>query len=461
MGNEASIEQQIILPLLQQWGYQPSEWQAKPRVANTYPDFLIRLPMAGGANLTYLVIEVKSDQQPIAVGQQQLQRYMTLTRAVFGLLTNGSEYALFYQNPLSQPLRPTLCSRGTLDGAATEQLSRVLHRSVATTLVRTLTQQSAKVYSRFEQVLARQFSMPTTSAKEPSMIITVFNNKGGVGKTTLTLNLGAAFASRGKRVLLIDIDAQSNLTMGLGIDPLTDVEEQGRKDIVDLLLRPKTTLEDVVYKKSWGDLQLDIIPSHIRLADKEPDLVSRADIDRVLQRKLRDHPYDVVLIDPPPAFSKVNSIALMASEFILVPIHLAPYPIRALEYVLSRLLFISEVIERPPQLLGIAVSRYDPRSSRVNDTMLEKAETLINEMKTKYEELKTFGNLRLLPMDTWVSDRAVINTAVNLGLPIYSFDFYQKISYGERQAADQVRSSFDSLAQCIINLTRYHLGGKS
>ncbi len=153
------------------------------------------------------------------------------------------------------------------------------------------------------------------------MIITVFNNKGGVGKTTTTINLGAALNQLGKRVLLIDIDPQANLTVGLNIDPLADLELSGKKDITHLLTEPKTTLEQTVIHKEWNNVELDIVPSHIRLSDMEATLIVTIDVDRVLARKLKNYrdQYDYILIDPPPSFGKVNNISLMASSAILIP----------------------------------------------------------------------------------------------------------------------------------------------
>ncbi len=158
------------------------------------------------------------------------------------------------------------------------------------------------------------------------MIVTIFNNKGGVGKTTTTINLAAALNRMGKRVLLIDMDAQANLTTGLGIDPLTDVELQEKKDITHLLTEPRTTLEKTVVRKRWDNIQLDLVPSHIRLSDMEPTLISTVDIDRVLAKKLKNYHelYDYVFIDPPPSFGKANTISLMASSGILIPTQLAP-----------------------------------------------------------------------------------------------------------------------------------------
>jgi cellulose biosynthesis protein BcsQ len=123
---------------------------------------------------------------------------------------------------------------------------------------------------------------------------------------------------------LIDIDAQANLSTGLGINPLDDVELAGKKDITHLLVEPKTKLEDVIYSKRWGDIQLDVVPSHIRLSRMESRLIQMVDSDRVLAKKLKQHDYDYIFIDPPPSFGKVNGISLMASSGILIQLNFHP-----------------------------------------------------------------------------------------------------------------------------------------
>ncbi len=443
MTNEANTEQKIILPLLKQWGYQSSEYQAKPRIGNGYPDFLVTLPMAGDRPLNYLIIEVKTPAQSRLTGGQQLRYYMEAAQAVFGLLTNGREYHLLYQNPLREPLRQVTCASGILDKQTIQKLTKILHRSAASALVTALTQQKLKVYHYFEKALAKSFSISSTASKELPMIITVFNHKGGVGKTTLTLNLGAAFATMGKRVLLIDIDPQSNLTIGVGINPLKDIEEQGKKDIADLLLEPRVGLEDVVYKRAWGNLHLDIVPAHIRLADKEPALISTIDIDRVLQRKLKNHGYDIVLIDPPPAFGKVNAIALMASDGVLIPTQFAPYPIRAIEYVLARLEAMRDAMETPPRPLGIAVSMYNRTTSAANYEMKEKLSNILNKAANGKH------TVQILPESTWIAHRVVMLRATESQQPIFSRKFYEELDRSDKESVDDLTTSFENLARYL------------
>ncbi|AHB87843.1 putative Spo0A activation inhibitor Soj [Thermosynechococcus sp. NK55a] len=441
-GNEAEIERKIVLPLLKAWGYDLQNYWIKPKLGNGYPDFLISLPLAGDRSFNYLVIEVKSSNESRLSGQQQLREYMAAAQAVFGLLINGKDYQLFYQNPLKKPLCQLKWAAGQLERKSIQKLTKVLHRNAAEALVSALTQEQLKIYHHLEKVLQKNYAFPSTHPQRTAMIITVFNHKGGVGKTTLTLNLGAAFAAMGKRVLLIDIDPQSNLSIGLGIDPLRDIEDQGRKDIAHLLLEPKVTLEEVVYRKRWDNLHLDVVPSHIRLADQEADLIRTIDIDRVLQRKLRNHPYDIILIDPPPAFGKVNAIALMASHGVLIPIEFAPYPIRAIEYVLARLEAFRPVMDNPPRLLGIAVNKYDQRNSAVNAQMQERLQDILERVAREYAVVSN-----LLPKDTWIPKRAAIEKATDLQQPIFSRNLYAELSRADQEPIDELTTTFENLAR--------------
>jgi cellulose biosynthesis protein BcsQ len=280
------------------------------------------------------------------------------------------------------------------------------------------------------------------------MIITVFNNKGGVGKTTTTINLAAALNQLGKRVLLIDVDAQANLTMGLGIDPLADVEEQGKKDISHLLTEAKTQFQDTLIHKQWQDVELDIIPSHIRLSDMESTLINTLDVDRVLLKKLKNYRqnYDFILIDPPPSFGKVNLISLMTASGILIPTHLAPYPIRALEYVINRAQGIGQFKDEPLPILGIAVSMYDKKATALKQSMINKIKDLLN---------KTAGgeNISLFPESTWIPQLKIISTVPDKGYPLCCAAFDKSLSSGDKEAAQAAFDCYMQMANHLLTIT--------
>lgn len=249
----------------------------------------------------------------------------------------------------------------------------------------------------------------------------------------------------GKRVLLIDIDAQANLSTGLGIDPLNDIELAGKKDITHLLLEPKTKLQDVIYKKRWGSIELDVVPSHIRLSKMESELIQTVDSDRLLIKKLKNHGYDFVFIDPPPSFGKVNSISLMASSGILIPTQLSPYPIRALEYVIGRVEEIEAYKDEPLPILGIAISMYDQRSSSFNLSMEES----LRDVLSKNSKDK---KIELLPENTWVPRLNIISKCPEKGYPIQQAEFDDNLSSQERESAQAAIMKLENLAGHLLNL---------
>lgn len=454
--NESDITHKIVLPLLSILGYDHADWQSQVAIGRKKADFLINPPHPGTDPPPYLVIEVKAPGKSISQSVWQISEYLRRSRAVLGLLTNGYAFHLFYQH---QGQVVTIAEYS--QAALIQQFALVYQLLCKASCLRVrdaVFRSQEQVNLKFADLIAKAFNQPemltslsqpveeiTQSVEEKTMIITVFNNKGGVGKTTLTINLAATLAKSGKRVLLIDIDAQANLSTGLGIDPLTDVELAGKKDITHLLVEPKTKLVDVIYRKQWGNVQLDIVPSHIRLSKMETELIQTVDSDRILLKKLRNHEYDFVFIDPPPSFGKVNSISLMASSGILIPTQLSPYPIRALEYVIGRVEEVENFRDDPLPILGIAVSMYDQRSSSFNLSM---EESLRNTL-TKHSHNK---KIELFPENTWIPRLNVLSKCPDNGYPIQQAEFDTELSAQDRETAQAAILRLEQLASHLISV---------
>ncbi|MGQ9837308.1 MAG: ParA family protein [Cyanobacteriota bacterium] len=281
------------------------------------------------------------------------------------------------------------------------------------------------------------------------MIITVFNNKGGVGKTTTAINISAALSKLGKKVLLVDVDSQANLTTGLGIDPLNDVELKSRKDITHLLTEPKVNVEEVIISKGWQDVKLDIIPSHIRLSDMEPILLQLIDADNVLAKKLTKvaSAYDYIFIDTPPSFGKVNTMSLMASDGVLIPTQLAPYPIRALEYVLNRVMGIREARNNFPAILALAVSMYDRSATRQAREMLDEIYKILGKHPIGKE-------VSVFPDQTWIPRKNIVANSPAKGYPLSYVEYDEQISFDEKEAAMDVFGCYTELAKYLIQVTQ-------
>jgi len=160
-------------------------------------------------------------------------------------------------------------------------------------------------------------------------IIAIANEKGGVAKTTTTISLGAALVESGASVLLIDLDAQANLSLALGID-----SAHTKHSIVNVLLETLPALQAVV---ETGIPRLDVIPSMAEMGLAERFLPMRAGYESILRRALRDQDwtYDFILLDCPPFLGAVTTNALTAGDMLLMPTQAEFFSINALRSMMS------------------------------------------------------------------------------------------------------------------------------
>ncbi|MEH2403314.1 AAA family ATPase [Nostoc sp.] len=469
--NESDVEQKVVIPLLHILGYSNTDWQSQVVILQSKLDFLVGQPDSALIKPAYLIIEVKAPSKNIAHSVWQINNYMRHTGSVIGLLTNGYDFRILY-NYNEKITTIVEYSQATLIHKY-RSFYKILSKTTYLNFTSTVYKNQQNIRLQFlnliskevqqedmlglfnkgktspiqtQQISEEKVSVSEIKEESKSMIITVFNNKGGVGKTTTTINLAASLNKLGKRVLLIDIDAQANLTMGLGIDPLDDIEQKGKKDITHLLTEPRTKLEDTIITTNWGDVQLDLVPSHIRLSRMETTLNQTVDSDRLLAKKLKKHDYDFVLIDPPPSFGKVNSISLMASSAILIPTQLSAYAIRALEYVLDRTNEIEQLKDEPLPILGIAVSMYDQKSSNYNKSMVVRLFEIL-------EKSGGSNKVELFPENTWVPRLNIVSICQDKGYPLYQGEFDNTLVSQEKEAAQKVLERYTSLAQHLIKIT--------
>ncbi len=160
--------------------------------------------------------------------------------------------------------------------------------------------------------------------------ISVVNQKGGVGKTTTTFNLGAVLASRGQRVLVVDLDAQANLTISFGLNP-DDIPLTTH----DLLVDDSVDIEKVITKTDFGNL--DLLPADIRLASADVKLREMIMREKILESKLepiKDR-YNFIMFDCPPNLSTITINALVASTDAIVPIEAQFYSMKAIDDLTS------------------------------------------------------------------------------------------------------------------------------
>jgi len=189
------------------------------------------------------------------------------------------------------------------------------------------------------------------------VIIAIANQKGGVGKTTTAINLAAAFARRGSKTLLLDLDPQGNSSISF-LDPLT-VD----RSVYDLMMDGQGTAELPVYKTPVKDL--DLIPARISLAKLEAKLVG--DFDAPFRLKDRLEPfkksYKVIVIDTPPTLGLITVNALVASTHVLIPIQSSYFALEGTDDLLET---IEKVKARPNpklEMLGVLVTLHDERTT--------------------------------------------------------------------------------------------------
>lgn len=186
-------------------------------------------------------------------------------------------------------------------------------------------------------------------------VISIVNQKGGVGKTTTTVNLGASLANEKQKVLLIDFDQQANATISLGIN-----REEIKYDIVDILSN-NVSIDEVLLKT--GVEALDIIPASIRLSQIEALLFNTQDKEWVLSSKLENikDSYDYILIDCPPSLGLIVDNALYASDSVIIPVECGFYAYDALTQMVNKIDEVQRI--KKIDIEGILLTKLDNRNT--------------------------------------------------------------------------------------------------
>jgi len=198
---------------------------------------------------------------------------------------------------------------------------------------------------------------PRLSGHGPARIIAMCNQKGGVGKTTSTINLGAALAEYGRRVLLVDFDPQGALSVGLGINP-HDLE----RTVYNLLLDRTVDVRDVLRPTPMSGV--DLLPANIDLSAAEVQLVSEVAREQILGRTLRPvlDDYDVVLVDCQPSLGLLTVNALTAAHGVVIPLECEFFALRGVALLVETIEKVKDRLNPGLEIDGILATMYDPRT---------------------------------------------------------------------------------------------------
>ena len=248
-------------------------------------------------------------------------------------------------------------------------------------------------------------------------VISVSNQKGGVGKTTTTVNLAAFLAEKGKRVLIIDIDPQGNAGFGIGVNA-----EEIETTIYEVLI-DEIPIEEAIFQSEIKGLS--IIPSNIHLSGAQVNLLDTEGKEFILRNKLkpiRDY-YDYILIDCPPSLGVLTLNSLVAADSVLIPLQCEYYALEGLSQLLRIVVMVQERLNKTLKIEGVVLTMFDTRTNL--------AAQVVSDVKEYFKD-KVF--------DTIIPRNVKLSEAPSFGKPI---GMYDKTCSGS--------VSYEKLAQEVLN----------
>ncbi|WP_237204440.1 ParA family protein [Rothia nasimurium] len=195
------------------------------------------------------------------------------------------------------------------------------------------------------------------STHGPARIISMVNQKGGVGKTTSTINLGAALAEAGRRVLLVDFDPQGALSAGFGVNP-----HELDLTIYNVMMDRKVDIREVIQDTEFDNI--DLLPANIDLSAAEVQLVNEVAREQVLASALRkvENDYDVILIDCQPSLGLLTVNALTASHGVIIPLICEFFALRAVALLVDSIEKVQDRLNPKLEIDGVLATMFDSRT---------------------------------------------------------------------------------------------------
>ena len=230
-------------------------------------------------------------------------------------------------------------------------------------------------------------------------IISIANQKGGVGKTTTSINLSTILAKKGRKVLMIDADPQGNASSGVGV---------GREDIelsiYDVLINDTEIPDDV---KKTNVKNISLCPSNINLAGAEVELVSMMSREQRLKEKLDEvkEDYDFIIIDCPPSLGLITLNAFTASDSVLIPVQCEYYALEGLGQLLNTINLVKKHLNKDIEIEGALLTMYDIRTNLSNQVV---------------KEVKRYFNEKVYK--TVIPRNVKLSEAPSYGMPISMYD---------------------------------------
>ncbi len=229
-------------------------------------------------------------------------------------------------------------------------------------------------------------------------IVTIANQKGGVGKTTTAINLASGVAAKGKKTLLVDMDPQGNASSGIGVD------NRGLQKTVYEALIGKIDVKEAIVSTAVENL--DVLPSNQNLVGAEIELVLTERREFILKEMLKNlDGYDYVIIDCPPSLGILTLNSIVAARLLVVPLQCEYYSLEGLSYLIKTIKIVKRELNPSLEILGILLTMFDGRN---------------NLSKTVYDEIvKHFGDKvfkAIIPRNVRLSE------APSYGMPIFKFD---------------------------------------